>query len=88
MFLLYFYGSFGTWVHKYHVRTLSRLERSMIRLTALPNLRGLLILCLLLPVIAGAQDPTLLVVRQEGGDGAFQTIEDALKEIPKDLVGH
>ncbi len=60
----------------------------MIRLTALPNLRALLILCLLLPVIAGAQDPTLLVVRQEGGDGAFQTIEDALKEIPKDLVGH
>ena len=61
----------------------------MPRLQSLPLRRGLLSLCLLLssPLAVRAQDPTLLVVRQDGGEGVFETISDALDEIPKDPDG-
>jgi parallel beta-helix repeat protein len=61
----------------------------MLRLQLLPLRCGLLCLCLLLwaPLTVRAQDPTLLVVRQDGSEGAFETISDALDEIPKDPDG-
>lgn len=52
----------------------------MIRLLILA-----LVLCAPLTVVA---QETLLVVRQEGDNGAFETVSDALDEIPEELSGN